>query len=325
MKAKELLFAVFVFTFPFISNAQSDTLIRKLDSVRMADTIKPPNNIQQENYNEITKITFHSYFLLLGSNIKQQFTSPLWAKKKDWSKVGKAVILGTALYFADKPIQKGAVEITEGNSFLQHTSRYITNTGGSYEIITLGALTAYGMIFKAEKIKTTALLASHAYITSALISTSLKFLAGRQRPVILDEEGKPHNSFHGPFYQFKKDGKGNRPPLDAHNSFPSGHATAAFAAATVFAKEYRDRPMVPIFAYTAASLISLSRLTENRHWASDVLIGAGIGYLSGLQIVNNFHRYAKLKYQEQNKGKVSFNLQYMNKTILPGMVYTFRN
>jgi membrane-associated phospholipid phosphatase len=86
--------------------------------------------------------------------------------------------------------------------------------------------------------------------------------------------------------------------------FLRGHTTLAFAAATVYAMEYRNKPLIPVLAYTAASLIGLSRITENKHWATDVVAGAALGYLSGRQVVNNYHRYAKLKAPQQKHHSV---------------------
>jgi len=64
----------------------------------------------------------------------------------------------------------------------------------------------------------------------------------------------------------------------------------------------------------------LSRITENKHWASDVFVGAVLGYLCGRQVVNNYHRYAKLQKQKQS---LSFNMDYLNGKLLPGFVYRF--
>jgi membrane-associated phospholipid phosphatase len=68
----------------------------------------------------------------------------------------------------------------------------------------------------------------------------------------------------------------------------------------------------------------LSRITENKHWASDVLVGAALGYLTGKQVVNNYHRYAKLKAPNQPKNTVSFSVQYDHGVIMPDLVYHFR-
>ena len=96
-----------------------------------------------------------------------------------------------------------------------------------------------------------------------------------------------------------------------------------FAAATVFAKEYKNVPWVPPVAYGAASLVGLSRITENKHWTTDVVVGATLGFLCGRQVVNNYHRYAKLKAPGKS-GTLSFNLNYNGYNFEPGLNYTFR-
>jgi hypothetical protein len=88
--------------------------------------------------------------------------------------------------------------------------------------------------------------------------------------------------------------------------------------------EYRDKPLIPIISYSAASLIGLSRLTENRHWPTDIIVGGALGYLIGKQVVNNFHRYARVKYElQKKKNTLSFNLNYFHGRTLPGFIYTF--
>jgi hypothetical protein len=76
----------------------------------------------------------------------------------------------------------------------------------------------------------------------------------------------------------------------SYDAFPSGHTATAFSIATVFATQYSDIKAVPILCYSAATAVGISRLTEHEHWASDVFVGALIGYLSGKQVVQNFRR-----------------------------------
>jgi hypothetical protein len=87
--------------------------------------------------------------------------------------------------------------------------------------------------------------------------------------------------------------------------------------------EYRKSVIVPIISYSAASLISLSRLTENMHWSTDILLGATLGYLCGRQVVNNYHRYAKIKNVAAKKGTLSMSLEYNYGNVEPGLVYRF--
>jgi hypothetical protein len=63
-------------------------------------------------------------------------------------------------------------------------------------------------------------------------------------------------------------------------SFPSGHTSNAFANATVLFHEYRDyNNIVAGSGYLFATTTGILRITNNRHWITDVLAGAGIGIL----------------------------------------------
>ena len=65
-----------------------------------------------------------------------------------------------------------------------------------------------------------------------------------------------------------------------------------------------------IIAYSAATLIGLSRIKQNAHWLTDLIAGAANGFLAGKNIVNNYHRYAKIKDPQHNKNTLSFNFHY---------------
>ncbi len=69
-----------------------------------------------------------------------------------------------------------------------------------------------------------------------------------------------------------------RPDGSANNSFPSGHTTTAFMGAHIFHKEYRHlSPYYSVGAYSLATFTGMFRQLNNRHWISDVLMGAGLG------------------------------------------------
>lgn len=79
-------------------------------------------------------------------------------------------------------------------------------------------------------------------------------------------------------YPMKMLTKVPRPDYSSNNSFPSGHTAQAFVAAQFFQKEFGHRyPWLSAGMYTLATGIGVSRVLNNRHWASDVLAGAGIG------------------------------------------------
>ncbi len=64
-------------------------------------------------------------------------------------------------------------------------------------------------------------------------------------------------------------------------SFPSGHTANAFLGAHLAYKEFKDSaPVLAYSGYAMATFVGALRIYNNRHWASDVLAGAGIGILS---------------------------------------------
>jgi len=90
----------------------------------------------------------------------------------------------------------------------------------------------------------------------------LKVIAGRERP--LNSIDDPY-SFH--LFRLKD------------NSLPSGHAAVAFALATSLARETPDK-WTDLGLFTLATVTAYARMHDDKHWASDVVLGAGVGILS---------------------------------------------
>ena len=139
-----------------------------------------------------------------------------------------------------------------------------------------------GRIGHFDRVADLGLHSTEAIVASAGVTYLIKGLAGRQRP--------SHAGVNDPddFKLFGGFGTGG------NASFPSGHATAAFAAATVVTLEtHRWWPkstwyVAPIM-FGGASLVGVARLYTNAHWASDVVMGAGIGTLTGLKVFRYNH------------------------------------
>jgi membrane-associated phospholipid phosphatase len=68
-----------------------------------------------------------------------------------------------------------------------------------------------------------------------------------------------------------------RPDGGAH-SFPSGHTSAAFTTATVLQHELGWKAGAP--AYLVASYIGTARAAANKHYVSDLIVGAAVGVVS---------------------------------------------
>jgi hypothetical protein len=83
---------------------------------------------------------------------------------------------------------------------------------------------------------------------------------------------------HGMKYSIRRDR-----PTGECCSFPSGHAATAFAAASVLERHLGYRGSWPALA--GATYVAASRLVDNRHFLSDVMMGAGVGMAAGWTVV----------------------------------------
>ncbi|GIT57323.1 MAG: hypothetical protein Ct9H300mP18_07520 [Candidatus Neomarinimicrobiota bacterium] len=98
-----------------------------------------------------------------------------------------------------------------------------------------------------------------AIIGNVLCTYGLKFVSGRVRP----------------------DGSNRR-------SFPSGHTSSSFLAATIAHDLYGRKVSAP--AYVLAGLTGLSRIHDDKHYLSDVIFGASLGIALGRGLVKIYKR-----------------------------------
>ncbi|MFQ5674984.1 MAG: phosphatase PAP2 family protein [bacterium] len=78
-----------------------------------------------------------------------------------------------------------------------------------------------------------------------------------------------------------------RPDGSNRRSFPSGHASSTFALATVLQRNFGWK--VGLVAYTFATYVGVSRLSENKHYLSDVIMGAAVGIATAQSIGRGPH------------------------------------
>lgn len=142
-----------------------------------------------------------------------------------------------------------------------------------------------GRLTHSERLAEVGLRGTEALGIGALFADVLKDSFGRARPYVDTGGPDPNN------WQFLRGfRKGNN-----FQSFPSGHSVAAFAAAAaVSAETSRWWPEATYFGigpvlYAGATAVGVSRMYNNRHWASDVIMGAAIGTFAGIKVVR-YHR-----------------------------------
>ncbi len=104
-----------------------------------------------------------------------------------------------------------------------------------------------------------------AALGAVIVDGGLKLAVGRMRPD--PSRGDPD--------EFK--------PFSGNASFPSGHATTAFAVASAIDAE-TDAGWVPWVVYPAATAVGWARIEQNEHYLSDVAAGAALGFWVGRKI-----------------------------------------
>jgi membrane-associated phospholipid phosphatase len=135
---------------------------------------------------------------------------------------------------------------------------------GKVQTVSWGATALVSVLTKNRKLQQASIIWLGSLAINSTLTDQLKKTFQRHRPY----SGSPYNTF-----DWRK-GPG------INTSFPSAHTSNAFTTATVFATLYKDHKWVPYLAYGLASLVGASRIYNNAHWASDVVTGAAIGFLS---------------------------------------------
>jgi membrane-associated phospholipid phosphatase len=170
----------------------------------------------------------------------------------EWAS-GTAVAVGAVAAGAllDKPVDR-FMKNHESSRLL----RGWANAGKAMPLAFAGAA-AGAIAFGDARMQNMGLISLESALGAAALSMGAKHVVGRARPV---EE-------RGPWA---------RTADRSNGSFPSNHASVAFAAITPFAQEY-DAPWL----YGLAAAATAGRTANRQHWVSDVVGGGVLGYAIG--------------------------------------------
>jgi membrane-associated phospholipid phosphatase len=189
-----------------------------------------------------------------------------------------------------RPLDKRAAillqdSLRQANSIYQKSSAIVRNIALPGSLIIGPAMYAAGRLTHTERLAQVGLHGTEALAVGFVTGSLLKDTFGRARPFVDTVAPNPDD-----WQLFRGFHAG-----ESYRSFPSGHSTAAFAAAAaVSAETSRWWPEVTYFGigpilYGGAAAVGLSRMYNNRHWASDVITGAMIGTFAGTKVVR-YHR-----------------------------------
>ena len=136
-------------------------------------------------------------------------------------------------------------------------------------VVASAALYVFGAATHRRYAMDAAVHIGESVVGASVITWALKTATGRARPYV-SADTNPHD------LRFGRGRDGGQ-----YQSLPSGHTTAAFAFASAMASEAGTwtpnwRWVAPA-GYGAATLVALARMYDDKHWASDVVLGAGIG------------------------------------------------
>jgi membrane-associated phospholipid phosphatase len=204
---------------------------------------------------------------------------------RDAALAGGFTVLTVAMFPVDRHI---AGQLQNPNT---QANRFFDNSATGVELITSpgafiigGGMYAIGRWGGHPNLADLGWHGTEAVLLASAVTGILKGTLGRARPFVVSDTNPHDFRFGGGFTSSDR------------QSFPSGHTTTAFAAAAAVTSEMRRlHPQAVWYVgpvlYGGATLVGLSRMYHNKHWASDVVLGAAIGTFGGLKVVRYSHTH----------------------------------
>lgn len=259
--------------------AQNDSLVPQ--NIALKDTI------QKESVWNRFKYDINS----MSKGFVYAYGRPLHWEKDDYLILGATAVGTGVLFLTDK-----------------HTATYFENQGEGvpngvkdfgynfgkplFNYGVTGGIYFYGLLTNNEKVRYTGVLMITSASVGGLIQQVLKTATGRARP----STGIGHDSFR-PF-----DGS------QAFSSFPSGHTVLAVTTFYAISKQFKN-PWMKASCYLVGSITPLSRLWDNKHWASDVFLSTVMSVAIVESVDSFFKKQKRYNLNPEMSKKISWNLR----------------
>jgi membrane-associated phospholipid phosphatase len=197
---------------------------------------------------------------------KRLWTAPLHMSQKQWEWAPAAILVGGLFIKADQTIEN---HVPTSTSTVSHAVT-ASNVGVAALTAAGAGLFLLGHFENNDQKRETGILSGEAAI-GALIDTEIfKYAAGRERPFTGTSPGR---FFVG------------------GDSFPSEHSSVSWAIASVIAHEYPGA-LTQLLAYGTAGGVSAARWAGQKHFFSDVAIGAALGWYMGREVYRSRSHYS---------------------------------
>ena len=219
--------------------------------------VQEPDQVVRPIETARTPSTIRKIFTNFAHDQKGIWTSPFHIDRENakwWALLGGGT---AALIAADENLSNRLPESPNRVKF----SKNVSKIGAAYTTLPVaGGLYLYGRLRNDPKARETGVLGAETLLDSYLLVSILKLTFGRERPDAGDGEGRFFKAQHG---------------------FPSGHSIMTWSFASLISHEYAPGKVVPIVAYSTAAIVSVSRFSARKHFASDILAGGSMGWFIG--------------------------------------------
>ncbi len=205
--------------------------------------------------------------------------------------LGGAALIAGSMIFIDEPIRDFSQ--SHKSPFKSRLFGVDNYYGGKYTPLAVLGLYTVGLLGKNQALREAGLRTSQAIVYTGIITVITKEIFGRSRPYT----DKGSTSFHPFAFQ------GN------YRSFFSGHTSLTFSISTVLAGEI-DNIYWKIFWYGLATVVGGARIYHDKHWFSDVVTGAVVGYAVGRFVVINSNKYINTIGADTQAGTYQINFNF---------------
>lgn len=220
------------------------------------------------------------------------YTAPLKWKEKDFARFSLFLTTVTLSFMLDEDI-KEYVQKNKTN-FTNKFSANVRSLGSPiYDTSALSFLYLFSRLKEDKKLSDSTIIAFKSMLAANSLVLGLKLFTHRERP----------------YTENRKKWNGASLSLNDDNlSFPSGHTATAFSIATVFAKRYNG--IVAPISYFLATSVAFSRINDNKHYFSDTIASALIGYYSALFFLNKKQNFTIIIEKTKKRKGVLFSWKF---------------
>lgn len=202
---------------------------------------------------------------------KAIWTKPAHLRRSDWKIVLPLAAVTAGLIASDKDVACSLTDGPPGTGFA--FSKRVGQFGSlATDLGVAGAFYGFGKWRGDPYAADTGILATEALLNTVIVVELLKMVTRRERPTTADGRVRLDDA-RG---RFEVGGR----------SFPSGHSAEAWALASVVAHRYPRRWSIVLPSYGLAGLVSVARVTGRKHFPSDIVVGAALGYFIGRYVAH---------------------------------------